>query len=263
MVLEATSRWPGLPSATIGTARFVQGYAEPFLEERFIEGVDDAARLTWPGSLQAAAALQAELARAVVLAGNPCGARYIAALDASHPTRFSRQKGPSVAVAVLWDRQTGGVLEVAAAQMDAAELFPYIPGYLSFREAPLYLAALARLSRLPEVLLVDGQGIAHPRRLGIAAHLGVHLNLPALGVAKTLLWGRPEGVLPLEAGSAVRLLDGGAQIGWLFRSRTGVRPLVVSPGHRVGMEESLALVRLLMGKTRLPEPLRQIGRAHV
>lgn len=210
-----------------------------------------------PSTLQEAAALQRALAQAVVLVGNPCKARYIGALDASHPTRFSRQKGPSVAVAVLWDRQTGGALEVATAQMDEAELFPYIPGYLSFREAPLYLAALARLSRLPEVLLVDGQGIAHPRRLGIAAHLGVHLNLPTIGVAKTLLFGRPESPLPLEAGSAVRLLDGGAQIGWLFRSRSGVRPLVVSPGHRVGMEESLAFMRSLMGKTRLPEPLRQ------
>ncbi|GIW29264.1 MAG: endonuclease V [Meiothermus sp.] len=210
-----------------------------------------------PSTLQEAAALQRTLAQSVVLAGNPCKARYIGALDASHPTRFSRQKGPSVAVAVLWDRQTGGVLEVATAQMDEAELFPYIPGYLSFREAPLYLAALARLSRLPEVLLVDGQGIAHPRRLGIAAHLGVHLNLPTIGVAKTLLFGRPESPLPLEAGSAVRLLDGETQIGWLFRSRSGVRPLVVSPGHRVGMEESLAFMRSLMGKTRLPEPLRQ------
>lgn len=211
--------------------------------------------LARPSSLQEAAALQRALAQAVVLAGNPCGARYIGALDASHPTRFSKVKGPSVAVAVLWDRQAG-VLEVAAAQMDEAELFPYIPGYLSFREAPLYLAALARLSRPPEVLLVDGQGIAHPRRLGIAAHLGVYLDLPAVGVAKTLLFGRPEGALPLQAGSAVRLMDGEAQMGWLFRSRSGVRPLVVSPGHQVGMEESLALVRSLMGKTRLPEPLR-------
>ncbi len=210
-----------------------------------------------PSSLQEAAALQRALAQAVVLVGNPCKARYIGALDASHPTRFSRQKGPSVAVAVLWDRQAQRALEVATAQMDEAELFPYIPGYLSFREAPLYLAALARLSRLPEVLLVDGQGIAHPRRLGIAAHLGVHLNLPTIGVAKTLLFGRPESPLPLEAGSAVRLLDGETQIGWLFRSRSGVRPLVISPGHRVGMEESLAFMRSLMGKTRLPEPLRQ------
>ncbi|MDT7920392.1 MAG: endonuclease V [Meiothermus sp.] len=209
-----------------------------------------------PGNLAEARALQKALAEAVVLEGNPSPARYIVALDASHPTRFSRQKGPSVAVAVLWDQAQGAALEVAAAQMDEPELFPYLPGYLSFREAPLYLAALAQLSHAPEVLLVDGQGIAHPRRLGIAAHLGVHLDLPSIGVAKTLLFGRPEGALPLEAGSAVRLMDGETQIGWVYRSRAGVRPLVVSPGHRVGLAESLAFVRSLVGKTRLPEPLR-------
>jgi len=209
-----------------------------------------------PSSLQEAAGLQRALAERVVLQGDPGQARYIGALDASHPTRFSKQKGPSVAVAVLWDRQTGAALEVAWAGLDEAELFPYVPGYLSFREAPLYLAALARLARAPEVLLVDGHGVAHPRGLGIAAHLGVHLNLPAVGVGKTLLFGRPEDGLPPQAGSAVRLMDGERQIGWLFRSRSGVRPLVVSPGHRVGMEESLAFVRSLTGKTRLPEPLR-------
>ncbi|MCX7601684.1 MAG: endonuclease V [Meiothermus sp.] len=209
-----------------------------------------------PKDLREAAVMQKRLAESVVLRGNPCEARCIAALDASHPTRFSRHKGPSVAVAVLWDRVRGEVLEVATAQMDETLLFPYVPGFLSFREAPLYLAALAGLSRPPELLLVDGQGVAHPRGLGIAAHLGVYLNLPAIGVAKTLLFGRPEGELPPEAGSAVRLMNGEVQIGWVYRSRTGVQPLIVSPGHRVGMEESLALMRSLTGKTRLPEPLR-------
>lgn len=209
-----------------------------------------------PKDLCEAAAMQKSLAEAVILGGNPGIARYVAALDASHPTRFSRQKGPSIAVAVLWDMERGEVLEVATAQMHEASLFPYVPGFLSFREAPLYLAALAQLSRPPEVLLVDGQGVAHPRRLGIAAHLGVHLDLPAIGVAKTLLFGKPEGELPQEAGSAVRLMNGNAQIGWVYRSRMGVRPLFISPGHRVGMEESLAFVRLFAGKHRLPEPLR-------
>ncbi|GEM84263.1 endonuclease V [Meiothermus hypogaeus] len=209
-----------------------------------------------PKDLREAAAMQKSLAEAVILRGNPEFARYVAALDASHPTRFSRQKGPSIAAAVLWDKEKGEVLEVATAQMDEAPLFPYVPGFLSFREAPLYLAALAQLSRPPEVLLVDGQGIAHPRRLGIAAHLGVHLDLPAIGVAKTLLFGKPEAELPQEAGSAVRLMNGNVQIGWVYRSRTGVRPLFISPGHRVGMKESLAFVRLFAGKHRLPEPLR-------
>jgi deoxyribonuclease V len=209
-----------------------------------------------PRNLQEAAALQEALAQTVVLWGSLCQTRYLVALDASHPTRYSRVQGAAVAAAVLWDRAEGRLLEVATAWMDAAELFPYIPGFLSFRETPLYLAALARLSRPPEVLLVDGQGVAHPRGLGIAAHLGVHLDIPAIGVAKTLLFGSPESELPLAAGSSVRLMQGTRQIGWVYRSRTGVQPLIVSPGHRVGMEASLAFVRSLIGKTRLPEPLR-------
>lgn len=210
-----------------------------------------------PDSVNEAAQIQRSLRGKVVLQGNSFGTRLLAALDASHPTRFSRVRGSSVAAAVLWDRGEGRVQEVATASVDEATLFPYVPGFLSFREAPVYLAAIAHLSVQPELLLVDGQGIAHPRGLGIASHLGVHLDLPSIGVAKSLLYGRPEGGLPEEAGSAVRLLSKGEQIGWVYRSRARVQPLYVSPGHRVGMEETLEFVRTLTGKTRLLEPLRQ------
>lgn len=210
-----------------------------------------------PDSVTEAAAIQRSLRGKVVLEGNPFDTRYLAALDASHPTRFSKVQGSSVAAAVLWDRVKGGVLEVATAETDESRLFPYLPGFLSFREVPVYLAALAKLGVRPELLLVDGQGIAHPRGLGIASHLGVYLDLPSIGVAKSLLYGKPEGELPEEAGSAVGLLSKGVQIGWVFRSRAHVQPLYVSPGHRVGMQESLEFVRSLIGKTRLLEPLRQ------
>jgi deoxyribonuclease V len=213
-----------------------------------------------PADLSEAAAIQRALRERVVLEGDLSGVRYLAALDASHPTRFSKVQGPSVAAAVLWDRVEGRVVEVATAGVPEAELFPYVPGFLSFREAPSYLAALGRLSRAPEMLLVDGMGVAHPRAFGIASHLGVHLDLPSIGVGKTLLYGRPEAELPQEAGSTVRLIGREGPVGWLLRSRSGVQPLVVSPGHRVGMEESLEFVRSLLGKTRLPEPLRQ---AHI
>lgn len=213
-----------------------------------------------PAGVREAAAIQRALRDRVILEGELSGVRYLAALDASHPTRFSKVQGASVAAAVLWDRQEGRVLEVATASVPEAELFPYIPGFLSFREAPSYLAALGRLSRRPEMLLVDGMGIAHPRAFGIASHLGVHLDLPSVGVGKTLLYGRPEAELPRAAGSAVRLLGREGPVGWLLRSREGVQPLVVSPGHRVSLEGALEFVRSLLGKTRLPEPLRQ---AHV
>ena len=196
--------------------------------------------------------MQRELAGQVVLSGDLQNIRTLAALDASHV-----RGGPIVAAAVLWDFSEGRVLEVGVAAVDPDEVFPYIPGFLSFREAPAYLAALAELSQPPDLLLVDGQGVAHPRALGIAAHLGVHLDMPSIGVAKSLLYGKPAGELPEEAGEAVELRAKGEQIGWVYRSRTRVNPLYLSPGHRVGFGEVLAFVRSLPGTTKLPEPLRQ------
>lgn len=174
------------------------------------------------------------------------------ALDASH-----KRGDKLVAAAVLWDCRDNQVCEVGLAQVEPDAVFPYVPGYLSFREAPVYLAALEQLSQEPELLLVDGQGIAHPRGLGIAAHLGVYLDLPSIGVAKKPLVGRAAGELKPEAGNAVPLVNKGEQIGWVYRSRTNVKPLYLSPGHRVGVNETLAFVRALPGPTRLPEPLRQ------
>ena len=208
-----------------------------------------------PKTLQEATALQRELAAKVDLSGELTNVRTLAALDASY------KKGEAlVAAAVLWDVRAERVLEVGFAATNPDAIFPYVPGYLSFREAPAYLAALAGLSQAPDLLLVDGQGIAHPRGLGIASHLGVHLNVPSLGVAKSLLYGKMAEDLAEEAGSAAPLVAKGKPIGWVYRSRTGVNPLYLSPGHRVGLKAGLEFVRALPGKTKLPEPLRQ---AHV
>ncbi|RTI02664.1 endonuclease V [Thermus scotoductus] len=204
-----------------------------------------------PKDLQTAMALQRSLAERVVLEGSLEGVRRIAALDASH-----RRGKPLVAVAVLYHLEKG-LLCVGLGVVPEEALFPYIPGFLSFREAPAYLQALEALPEPPEALLVDGQGIAHPRGLGIASHLGVHLDLPSIGVAKSLLYGRLEAPLPQEAGSAVRLLSPeGRPLGYAYRSRKGVKPLFISPGHRVGLEEALAFVKHLPTCFRLPEPLR-------
>ena len=204
-----------------------------------------------PRSLEEALALQKALAGKVVVAGSLKGVRRIAALDAAH-----KRGKPLLAVAVLYDLERGPLF-VGRGLVPEEELFPYIPGFLSFREAPAYLLALKALPEAPEALLVDGQGLAHPRGLGIASHLGVHLDLPSVGVAKSLLYGRPEGPLPREKGSAVRLLaPEGRPMGYVYRSRTGVKPLYVSPGHRVGLEEALDFVKALPTRFRLPEPLR-------
>ncbi len=205
-----------------------------------------------PKTLQEATALQRDLAARVALSGDLTRVRTLAALDAS-----TKQGEALVAAAVLWDVQEGRVLEVGFAAVNPDEIFPYVPGYLSFREAPAYLGALAELSHPPDLLLVDGQGVAHPRGLGIASHLGVHLGVPSLGVAKSLLYGKMQGELPDEAGSAAPLVAKDRQIGWVYRSRTGVNPLYLSPGHRVGLEAGLEFVRALPGRTKLPEPLRE------
>jgi deoxyribonuclease V len=213
-----------------------------------------------PADVREATELQKQLREQVVVEGDISQVHLFAALDASHPTVFSKVQGASVAAAVLWDKKDNKLLETATASVDEATLFPYVPGFLSFRESPSYLAALANLSQLPELLLVDGQGIAHPRGLGIASHLGVHLDMPTIGVAKTLLYGKPEGDLGEKAGSAVQLIAKSQQVGWVLRSKDKVKPLYVSPGHKVSMESALEFVRSLLGKVRLPEPLRQ---AHV
>lgn len=133
--------------------------------------------------------------------------------------------------------------------------FPYIPGLLSFREAPVLLKALARLKDPPDMLFIDGQGIAHPRKLGIASHIGVLTGLPAIGVAKSVLCGFYKEP-PLQKGGVTPLMHKGERIGTALRSRDKVKPLFISPGHRIGHESAVALVQKCLTRYRLPEPVR-------
>ena len=137
--------------------------------------------------------------------------------------------------------------------------FPYRTGLLAFRELPAILAALDGLDAPPDLLLCDGQGVAHPRRLGIAAHLGVWLDRPSIGVGKSRLLGTYQEP-GRDRGSEVPLYDGSDRIGTVLRSRTGVRPLFVSPGHRVDHAAAALWVLACTGRYRLPEPLRQADR---
>lgn len=158
-------------------------------------------------------------------------------------------------------RAAVAVLGFPSLQLDTSAIarmptrFPYVPGLLSFREVPAVLAAMQQLDVLPDLLLCDGQGIAHPRRLGIASHLGLLLDIPAIGVAKTRLIGK-HGEVPDERGAWVPLKDGSETIGAVLRTRTGVKPLYVSPGHRIGLESSIAWVMACLTRYRLPETTR-------
>ena len=133
--------------------------------------------------------------------------------------------------------------------------FPYIPGLLSFREAPAILAALAQLERLPDVLIIDGHGIAHPRRFGIACHLGVLLDMPVIGCAKSILVGRVA-QLGEAAGSTASLVDKDECVGMALRTRAGVKPVFVTVGNRVNLETAVCFVLSCGRGYRLPEPTR-------
>jgi deoxyribonuclease V len=137
--------------------------------------------------------------------------------------------------------------------------FPYVPGLLSFREAPAVIEAVTALTERPDLLMCDGQGIAHPRGLGLASHVGLWLDLPTIGVAKSRLCGahRPVG---LRRGCRVRLVHDGRVVGSVVRTRTSVKPLYVSIGHRITLPEAVGWVLRAARGYRLPEPNR---RAHL
>jgi deoxyribonuclease V len=142
----------------------------------------------------------------------------------------------------------------------AGELtFPYVPGLLSFREIPLLLQAFAKLKRQPDLVLADGQGWAHPRRAGLACHLGLLLGLPTIGCAKSLLVGT-YGDLGLERGSVTPLFDGKDRIGTVLRTRDGVKPVFVSCGHRVSLAASVRFVLRCCDGYRIPKPQREADR---
>lgn len=162
-----------------------------------------------------------------------------------------------ISVAVAWDVAGQTVLETRAAS--AQLTFPYVPGLLSFREVPVILKALRRLVTPVGGILCDGQGIAHPRRFGLASHLGVITGLPTVGCAKSRLIGT-HGDPGTKRGSVAPLLDGRERIGSVLRTRDGVRPVYVSPGHRCDHESSVTWVLACGGGFRLPEPTRLADR---
>ncbi|MCM2265627.1 MAG: deoxyribonuclease V [Desulfuromonadales bacterium] len=208
----------------------------------------------WDLSPKEAIALQRELAGRVVLRDDVAASvRLVAGVDVSN-ARFATSVYAAV---VLFDLLTGEVTECVTASADRA--FPYVPGLLSFRELPVVLAAFRKLQRIPDVVLVDGQGIAHPRRLGLASHLGLWLDLPTIGCAKSRLCGAHD-VPGSRRGDWSCLMDDGAEIGRVVRTRDRIKPLYVSPGHKVDMERAVQVVLDCGCGYRLPEPTRQ---AHI
>jgi deoxyribonuclease V len=178
--------------------------------------------------------------------------RSVAAADVT----FLEEKETVAAAVVVVDCLSGEVAEEVTAVVRTG--FPYVPGYLSFREGPAILAAWGKLRRPPDAVLFDGQGIAHPRRFGIASHIGVLLDVPSVGCAKSRLVGvhdEPGG----ERGEWEPLRHEGEVVGAALRTRRGVKPVYVSAGHRADLPTAIALVLSLCTRFRLPDPAR---RAH-
>jgi deoxyribonuclease V len=207
----------------------------------------------WAVTPRQAIAIQRRIAPRVIT--RACGRpfRLVAGTDLA----FSADGAWCIAAAVLWDMRDQCVVEQQVASR--AVRFPYVPGLLTFREAPAVLAALRRLRTMPDALICDGQGFSHPRRCGLASHIGILVGLPTVGCAKSVLIGTYD---PPRAqrGASTPLRDGAEQIGVALRTRAGVKPVFVSVGHGLSLGEAVELVLACAVQYRLPEPTRLADR---
>lgn len=204
----------------------------------------------WDLSPREGISLQRDLAGQVMLKDRlPAYIRRVAGVDVSY-RKHGRQFFAAVVALSFPELEP---VETATATSECN--FPYVPGLLSFRELPVVLAAFARLGTVPDLVLVDGQGVAHPRRIGLASHLGLWLDLPTIGCAKSRLIGE-HAVVGEKRGDWVPLLDGAERIGSVVRTRDRVKPMYISPGHLVSMKSSVELVLACTSRYRMPEPTR-------
>jgi deoxyribonuclease V len=208
---------------------------------------------SWNLTPRGAMSVQRQLAARVSRTPPRAPVRFLAGLDAA----FSADGCDCIAGVVLWDCEEQLVVEERTVRRRVT--FPYVPGLLSFREAPALLSALRQLRRRPDALMCDGQGLAHPRRFGIACHLGVLTGLPSIGCAKSRLIGEHDEPAKTR-GSAAALRAGRETIGEVLRTRDGVKPVYISIGHRMSLARASELVLACAVKFRLPEPTRLADR---
>jgi deoxyribonuclease V len=203
----------------------------------------------WNLSPEAAVALQQSLRQQIITIDQLDPVQTVAGVDVGFEDEGNTTRA---AIAVLNFPELQ-LVEQAAARRPTS--FPYVPGLLSFREVPAVLEALAQLKQLPDLLLCDGQGTAHPRRFGIACHIGLLINRPTIGVGKSLLVGT-HAAIPDEKGAWVPLKHKGETIGAVVRTRVGTKPLYISPGHRISLETAIDYTLRCTTKYRLPETTR-------
>lgn len=205
----------------------------------------------WHVSYQKALEIQESLRTNLACTKLTEAIRYVAGADVASSKRI-RKVWAGVVVMTYPDLEP-----VDRAWVAGTPRFPYIPGLLSFRELPFVLRALKKIRTVPHVILCDGQGIAHPRRMGLASHLGLLTGVPTIGCAKTRLIGEFREIGP-HRGEYSLLYDQGDVVGAVLRTRGGVRPMFISPGHAVTLEDSLGIVLNCTPRYRLAEPVRQV-----
>lgn len=204
----------------------------------------------WQVSVKKAIEIQERLRERVVVKGNPC-VQKVAGVDVGY------SDGRLIAAVCIFKCSTPGVEHLEVGFAVDKVTFPYVPGLLTFREGPVILKAFRKIKNKPDVVLFDGQGICHPRRMGVATHLGIILDMPSIGCAKSSLcgiWKMPGE----ERGDFSFIYDEKTKekIGAVLRTRTNVKPVFVSPGHKIGLKEGIDLVLRFSPKYRIPEPLR-------
>ena len=205
-----------------------------------------------PATLKDATRAQREIADSCETIDRLDAVRLIAGADTSMKWRDSRGPIHAAIAPLSWPER----LVPPAAIVTRIPPFAYVPGYLGFREAPALVAAWETMAVKPDLLLVDGHGRAHPRRCGIATHLGVLLDVPTIGVAKSLLCGRIEGALADEPGATAPLVDRGELVGAALRTRARALPIYVGTGHRVSIGTAVEWVMAFSEGRRLPQPIR-------
>jgi deoxyribonuclease V len=203
----------------------------------------------WNLTISESRDLQNHLASDVSRVGSVVEPRFIAGIDVS--TRKSRGIGTAAVVVLEYPG-----LELVETKIIQGEIdFPYVPGLLSFRESPLILKACEQITHTPDLIMVDGQGIAHPRRLGIAAHLGLFFDIPTIGCAKSRLCGTHQ-MLAIEPGNFEELLDNHETIGAVLRTKYNTKPVYISIGNKIALEDAIYWVMRCCRGYRLPEPIR-------
>lgn len=223
------------------------------MTETYAQGSAATGLHEWALNPEEAIALQRQLAPRVILEDRLGEVGLIAGVDIG----FEQEGAITRAAVVVLEWPS--LVPVEQVVYREPTRMPYIPGLLSFREVPAAYSAFAKLDSRPDLVMVDGQGIAHPRRLGVASHLGLWLELPTIGVAKSILCGRHDEV-PQRRGQWTPLLHRNETIGVALRSRENVKPVFVSPGHRISLETAIVWVVRCLGKTKLPEPTRLADR---